>query len=143
MRYYEILYIVNPNFERKKIDETIKEIDNRLTKAKSKIINHIVWGKKKLAYTMQGHKYGTYILVHYQGGNKDKLDEFDSWLKLSDLVIRHMIVRIEKEPDVLEKVDNESPIEDKEDLKSDKDESSGDVKDKISKKNDEETQGVE
>ena len=144
MRYYEILYIVNPNFERKKIDETMKEIDSRLTKTKSKIINHIVWGKKKLAYTMQGHKYGTYILVHYQGGNKDKLDEFDSWLKLSDLVIRHMIVRIEKEPDVLEKVDNESPIEEKEDLKSDKGESSGDVKDKISKeKNDEETEGVE
>ena len=144
MRYYEILYIVNPNFERKKIDETMKEIDSRLTKTKSKIINHIVWGKKKLAYTMQGHKYGTYILVHYQGGNKDKLDEFDSWLKLSDLVIRHMIVRIEKEPDVLEKVDDKSPIEEKEDLKSDKDERSGDVKDKISKeKNDEETQGVE
>jgi small subunit ribosomal protein S6 len=144
MRYYEILYIVNPNFERKKIDETMKEIDSRLTKTKSKIINHIIWGKKKLAYTMQGHKYGTYILVHYQGGDKDKLDEFDSWLKLSDLVIRHMIVRIEKEPDVLEKVDKESPIEEKEDLKSDKDESSGDVKDKISKeKNDEETQGVE
>ena len=143
MRYYEILYIVNPNFERKKIDETMKEIDSRLTKTKSKIINHIVWGKKKLAYTMQGHKYGTYILVHYQGGNKDKLDEFDSWLKLSDLVIRHMIVRIEKEPDVLEKVDNESSIKEKEDLKSDKDKSSDDVKDKISKeKNDEETEGV-
>ena len=144
MRYYEILYIVNSNFERKKLDETMKEIDNRLTETKSKIINHIIWGKKKLAYPMQGHKYGTYILVHYQGGNKDKLDEFDSWLKLSDLVIRHMIVRIEKEPGVLEKVDNESPIEEKEDLKSDKDENSGDVKDKISKeKNDEETQGVE
>ena len=144
MRYYEILYIVNPNFERKKLDETMKEIDNRLTKTKSKIINHIIWGKKKLAYPMQGHKYGTYILVHYQGGNKDKLNQFDSWLKLSDLVIRHMIVRIENEPDVLEKVDNESPIEEKEGLKSDKDESSGDVKDKISKeKNDEETQGVE
>ena len=143
MRYYEILYIVNPNFERKKIDETMKEIDNRLTETKSKIINHIIWGKKKLAYPMQGHKYGTYILVHYQGGNKDKLDEFDSWLKLSDLVIRHMIVRIEKEPDVLEKVDNESSIKEKEDLKSDKDKSSDDVKDKISKeKNDEETEGV-
>jgi len=144
MRYYEILYIVNPNFERKKLDETMKEIDNRLTETKSKIINHIIWGKKKLAYPMQGHKYGTYILVHYQGGNKDKLDEFDSWLKLSDLVIRHMIVRIEKEPDVLEKIDKESSIKEKEDLKSDKDKSSNDVKDKISKeKNDEETEGVE
>jgi len=136
MRYYEILYIVNPNFEKKKLDKTMKEIDNRLTKTKSKIINHIIWGKKKLAYPIQGHKYGTYILVHYKGGDKDKLDEFDSWLKLGDLVIRHMIVRIEKEPNLLEKVDNESPIEKIESLKSDKD--------KISKeKNDEETEGVE
>ena len=54
-----------------------------------------------------------------------------------------MIVRIEKEPDVLEKVDNESSIKEKEDLKSDKDKSSDDVKDIISKeKNDEETEGV-
>ena len=136
MRYYEILYIVNPNFERKKLDETMKEIDNRLTKTKSKIINHIIWEKKRLAYPIQGHKYGTYILVHYKGGDKDKLDEFDSWLKLGDLVIRHMIVRIDKEPDVLEKVDNESPKEKELDPKSDKD--------KISKeKNDEETVGVE
>ena len=136
MRYYEILYIVNPNFERKKLDDTMKEIDNRLTKTKSKIINHIILGKKNLAYPMQGHKYGTYILVHYQGGNKDKLYEFDSWLKLSDLVIRHMIVRIEKEPHVIEKVYNESSLEEKEGLKSEKD--------KISKeKNDEETEGVE
>ena len=65
MNYYEMLYIVNPNFERKKIDDIIKEIENRLNKTKSKIINHIVLGKKKLAYPIQGHKYGTYIMVHY------------------------------------------------------------------------------
>ena len=145
MRYYEILYIVNPNFERKKIDETMKEIDNWLTKTKSKIINHIVWGKKKLAYTIQGHKYGTYILVHYQGGNKDKLYEFDSWLKLSDLVIRHMIVRLDSEPDVLDNVDDESPTaEEKKELKSDKEEELNDGKGEISKdNNDKETEGVE
>ena len=107
MRYYELLYIVNSNFERKKIDEAMNEIDSRIKKTKSKIINHIIWGKKKLAYPIQGNKYGTYILVHYQGGDNNKLDEFDSWLKLSDLVIRHMIVRLKVEPDIFEKVDSE------------------------------------
>ncbi len=111
MRYYELLYIVNSNFERKKIDEAMNEIDSRIKKTKSKIINHIIWGKKKLAYPMQGNKYGTYILVHYQGGDNNKLDEFDSWLKLSDLVIRHMIVRLKVEPDILEKVDSEKSDE--------------------------------
>ena len=119
MRYYEILYIVNPNFERKKLDETMKEIDNRLTKTKSKIINHIIWGKKKLAYPMQGNKYGTYVLIHYQGGDKEKLEDFDSWLKLSDLVIRHMIVRLEVEPDIIEKVDDVDNHKEKKEIKSD------------------------
>ena len=121
MRYYEILYIVNPNFERKKIDDTMNEIDIRLKKTKSKIINHIIWGKKRLAYTMQGHKYGTYVLLHYESGDQKKLDEFDSWLKLSNLVVRHMIVRLDNEPDVLESVEGELPKGRKEVLETDKD----------------------
>ena len=121
MRYYEILYIVNPNFERKKIDDTMNEIDIRLKETKSKIINHIIWGKKRLAYIMQGHKYGTYVLLHYESGDQKKLDEFDSWLKLSNLVVRHMIVRLDKEPDVLESVEGELPKGRKEVLETDKD----------------------
>ena len=121
MRYYEILYIVNPNFERKKIDDTMNEIDIRLKETKSKIINHIIWGKKRLAYTMQGHKYGTYVLLHYESGDQKKLDEFDSWLKLSNLVVRHMIVRLDNEPDVLESVGGELPEKRKEVLETDKD----------------------
>ena len=121
MRYYEILYIVNPNFERKKIDDTMNEIDNRLKETKSKIINHIIWGKKRLAYTMQGHKYGTYVLLHYESGYQKKLDEFDSWLKLSNLVVRHMIVKLDNEPDVLESVEGELPKGRKEVLETNKD----------------------
>ena len=111
MNYYEILYIVNPNFERKKIDDAMKEIEDKLKKTKSKIINHVIWGKKKLAYPIQNHKYGTYIMAHYNGGDKNGLDEFNSWLKLSDLVIRHMIVRLDSEPDVIDKADNDLNLE--------------------------------
>ena len=120
MNYYEMLYIVNPNFERKKIDDTMREVENRLSKTKSKIINHLIWGKKKLAYPIQGHNYGTYIMAHYSGGDRNALDELNSWLKLSSLVIRHMIVRLDNEPNIIEKTDNdinenqESVIEKKE-----------------------------
>ncbi len=111
MNYYELLYIVNPNFERKKIDDAMKEIESRLNKTKSKIINHVIWGKKKLAYPIQEHKYGTYIMVHYNGGDKNALNEFNSWLKLSDLIIRHMIVRLDNEPDIIEKTDTDLNLE--------------------------------
>ncbi len=111
MNYYELLYIVNPNYERKKIDDAMKEIQDRLKKTKSKIINHAIWGKKKLAYPIQNHKYGTYIILHYNGEDKNGLDEFNSWLKLSDLVIRHMIIRLDSEPDIIEKAENNLDIE--------------------------------
>ena len=111
MNYYEMLYIVNSNFERKKIDDTMREVEDRLSKTKSNIINHLIWGKKKLAYPIQGHSYGTYFMLHYSGGDRNALDEFNSWLKLSNLVIRHMIVRLDNEPSIIEKTDNDINVE--------------------------------
>ena len=140
MNYYEILYIVNPNFERKKIDDAMKEIEDRLKKTKSNIINHVIWGKKKLAYPIQNHKYGTYIMAHYNGGDKNGLDEFNSWLKLSDLVIRHMIVRLDSEPDIIEKTENDLNLD------SEKDESKIKKEEKLNdsqKEATEKTEGVE
>ena len=126
MRYYELIYIVNSNVERKKIDQVMKDISSRLENTDSKIINHVVWGKKKLAYPIKGNTYGNYILLHYEGGDKDKLNEFDSWLKLSGLVIRHMIVRLEEKPDVVkgfgdEKLEN-NPEKKSEEIAEEKEE---------------------
>ena len=134
MNYYEILYIVNPNLERKKIDDTMKEIESRLKKTKSKIINHVIWGKKKLAYPIQNHKYGTYIMAHYSGGDKNALDEFNSWLKLSDLVIRHMIVRLDNEPDIIEKTDNNLDLESEKEKTTTKEEKSNNSKEETVEK---------
>ena len=107
MRYYELIYIVSSSVERKKNDQAMKEIGKKIEETGSKIINHIVWGKKKLAYPIKNNTYGTYILAHYQGGDNDKLREFDSWLKLSDLTIRHMIVKLDEKPDTVESLEGD------------------------------------
>ena len=153
MRYYELIYIINSNVERKKIDEIIKDIGGRLKSAGSKLINHTVWGKKKLAYPIKGNTYGTYILAHYADGDNEKLSEFDSWLKLSGLTIRHMIVKLDKEPEVVESFsEKDSDTEhDKKKSEEKKDKKSDDQKiekeeseDKTKKeKKDEEDKGAE
>ena len=107
MRYYELIYIVNSNLELKKIDQVMQDIGNKLEKTESKIINHVLWGKKKLAYPIKGNTYGNYILLHYKGGDNKKLNEFDSWLKLSGLVIRHMVVKLEEKPDIVKDFEDE------------------------------------
>ena len=142
MRYYELIYIVNSNVERKKVDQVMKEIGDRLEKAGSKLINHTVWGKKKLAYPISGNTYGTYILAHYNGGDNEKLSEFDSWLKLSGLTIRHMIVKLDKEPEVVESLlqeeaeegTNKDKLEEKENKKTnDEKVEKKEIEDKIKK----------
>ena len=130
MRYYELIYIVNSNVERKKVDQVMKDIGERLEKAGSRLINHTVWGKKKLAYPIKGNTYGTYILAHYNGGDNEKLSEFDSWLKLSGLAIRHMIVKLDKEPEVVESLSQGEPEDDtsKDNLEEKEDKKSNDEK---------------
>ena len=56
MRYYEILYIINPNFEQDKINETMNMVSHKLEETKSKIINHHIWGKKRLSYPIKNQK---------------------------------------------------------------------------------------
>ena len=154
MRYYELIYIVNSNVERKKVDEVMVDISSKLEGAGSKLINHTVWGKKKLAYPIKGNTYGTYILAHYAGGDNEKLIEFDSWLKLSGLTIRHMIVKLDEEPKVVENLSEDesadddsdkNKIEEKEDKKSNDEKvvtvESGDKTKK--EKKDEEDKGAE
>ena len=132
MRYYELIYIVNSNVERKKIDQVMKDIGSRLENTDSKIINHVVWGKKKLAYSIKGNAYGNYILLHYEGGDNNKLNEFESWLKLSGLVIRHMIVKLEEKPDIVkefsdEKLEKDSEKKSEEKKEEDKEQSEREI----------------
>ena len=114
MRYYEMLYIVSSNLEDDGLDKTMSEIKEELEKTKSKVINHRVWGKKRLAYQINNQKYGSYILMEYEGGDPSKMIEYDTWMKLNNVVLRHMIVALKEKPEAfVEEVKKELPSEEK------------------------------
>ena len=114
MRYYETIYIVNPNLDNEVLDKTMLEIGKELDKTKSKLINHRVWGKKRLAYPIEKQKYGSFILMQFEGGDQSKMVDFDTWMKLNDSVLRHMIVGLEQKPDVYVEESKTYPGVDKE-----------------------------
>ena len=100
MRFYETLYIVDSNLEHKALEKEMGSVGKELEKTKSKIINHRVWGKKRLAYAIQRQKYGSYIILQYEGGESGKMPDFDTWMKLNNSVLRHMTVALSEEPAV-------------------------------------------
>ena len=107
MRFYETLYIVDSNLENKVLEKAIADIGNELNKTNAKIINHRLWGKKRLAYAIDRQKYGSYIILQFKGGDLDKMPDFDVWMRLNNSVLRHMTVALKEEPDVY--VEEEKP----------------------------------
>ena len=108
MRYYESLYIINPNYEQSRIDEVMNMVSDKCKGYKFNIINHHVWGKKRLAYSIQKHKYGSFILLHFESEMIDKLIEFDRFMFLNKDILRNQTVVLDQKPKVLtidEKVD--------------------------------------
>ena len=111
MRYYETLYIVNPTLENEALDITMGEIGTELEKTKSKLINHRVWGKKRLAYQIENQKYGSFILLQFEGGEQDQMNEFNTWMKLNNSVLRHMTVALDEKPEVYVEEVKEKAVE--------------------------------
>ena len=100
MRYYETIYIVDPNLENLVLDKTMDEISKELEKTESKLINHRIWGKKRLAYQIEKQKYGTYVLLQFEEGNQEKMIDFSTWMKLNNSIIRHMTVLLDVKPEL-------------------------------------------
>ena len=114
MSFYETLYIVDPNLENKSLEKTMNEIGKELEKTKSKIINHRLWGKKRLAYSIERQKYGSYILIQFEGGDQQKMIEYDTWMRLNNSVLRHMTVLLNDKPEIyVEEKKSESESEKK------------------------------
>ena len=134
MRYYESLYIVNPNFEQSRIDEVMKLVSDKCGDYKFKIINHHTWGKKRLAYSIQKHKYGSFILLHFASETADKLKEFDRFMYLNKDILRNQTVVLNQEPEV----SSDDEYKKKNDVDKKADESvDEDSNDKVDKKADE------
>ena len=99
MRYYETIYIVDPNLENSVLEKTMNQIGQELEKTKAKIINHREWGKKRLAYQVAKQKYGSFILLQYEVEDLSEMQDFELGLRLNSLVLRHMTVSLNERPE--------------------------------------------
>jgi len=80
-------------------DLRLKVRDTRLTG------QGMLEGAAKLAYEIGPHKEGTYVLETINGSG-ELMKEIDRRLKVSDLIIRHLVVRVDEEETVIERVRN-------------------------------------
>lgn len=94
LRRYELMVILDPNQADEAIDEQIAKIENVITSSEGgEIINTDKWGKKRLAYEIQGRPFGYYVVWEFimDGANTTELERH---CRLDALNLRHLLLHI-------------------------------------------------
>ena len=104
MNYYETLYIVHPSLESGRLKDIILSVEESLKKIGGSPLAMELWGKRKLAYFIDKQKYGTYVLLHYNGEGKCT-GEFAVELEQNPNILAYLTTSIEKE-NVLEQAED-------------------------------------
>jgi len=101
-RQYELVYIVPPETTEQQVTELHEQLEGIVSRLHGKIDKTENWGRKKLAYDIGHYKEGVYVLEVINGSG-EVMKEIDRRLRVIDLVIRHMIVRVDEERSVVER----------------------------------------
>jgi small subunit ribosomal protein S6 len=101
-RKYELVYVVSPEATDEQVAELHTQVESIVQRLNGTLEKSENWGRRKLAYEIGRHKEGTYVLEVILGGG-DLMKEIDRRLKVSDLVIRHLVVRVDEEQGVVER----------------------------------------
>lgn len=92
MKAYELLFIVAPSIDETTREAVMNRIQGTITAANGTVDNVDNWGKRKLAYEIDGLTDGDYTLIDFHA-DPAEVAELDRVLRITDAVVRHMIVK--------------------------------------------------
>lgn len=91
MRKYEVMFIVRSDVEQELLDATVEKFQNIVNNG-GELTKSEVLGKRRLAYEIDKHRDGIYVLFNFNAP-AEVVAELDRVMKISDEVIRHLIVK--------------------------------------------------
>lgn len=101
-RSYELVYLVSPDATDDQVTDLHGQVDAIVQRMGGQIQKTDNWGRRKLAYEIGRHKEGTYVL-EVISGTGELMKEIDRRLKVTDLIIRHLIVRTDEDQAVIDR----------------------------------------
>ena len=102
-RKYELVYLVSPDATDQQVSDLHTQVEAVAQRMGGEIEKTENWGRRKLAYEIGRHKEATYVLEVINGSG-ELMKELDRRLKVVDLVIRHLVVRVDEDQSVMERI---------------------------------------
>lgn len=91
MRKYEVIFVIKP-LDEEAINATIEKMTTLIKKNGGTVDKEDRWGKRRLAYEVQKFVEGYYCLL-YVSCEPACVAEVDRVMKITENVLKHMIVR--------------------------------------------------
>ncbi|MDQ0061542.1 30S ribosomal protein S6 [Paenibacillus harenae] len=91
MRKYEVMYIIRPDVEQEALQALVDKFNGIISNG-GEVTKTDVIGKRRLAYEINKLRDGYFVLVHFNA-TTEVVNELDRVMKISDEVIRTLIVR--------------------------------------------------
>lgn len=95
MRDYELVVVVKPEVTDERISRVVDKVTGFVTGKGGSVVDIDRWGRKKLAYPIGQYLEGNYFLAHLKL-ESGRVRELEANLRLSDEIMRHLIVRTSK-----------------------------------------------
>jgi small subunit ribosomal protein S6 len=105
MNVYENIIILNAALNDEEAEAAISKIKELIMSQGGEVLKVDVWGRRKLAYEIDKHKKGLYVLLFYKTppATIKKLEEF---YKVFDAIIKYIIIKLSaKQAQDLDKVE--------------------------------------
>lgn len=101
-RQYELVYVLPPDTTEQQVAELHTQVEQVVGRMNGQIEKTENWGRRRLAYEIGHQKEGVYVLQVINGSG-ELMKELDRRLRVMDLVIRHLVVRVDEEKKVVER----------------------------------------
>ncbi len=96
-REYEVVYIFSSALSNEDLESRLERHHKKVLAADGAEITAVEhWGKRQLAYPIDGHVHGNYVVAQFSTG-PEALPEFERGLKLDEEVLRYLVVLSEGE----------------------------------------------
>ena len=95
MNKYEVALIIRPDVDQEGQDAIVERLSGLLTADGGQVDNVDVWGRRRLAYPIKKVQEGFYYFIQGQFATS-VLPELDRSVRLSESILRHMVVRLDK-----------------------------------------------
>ena len=96
MKDYELTVLIHPDFE-SDLEKALDKVRGLVAANGGEIAKEDNWGKKKLAYTIKGQDFATYVAMDLKLPATAPL-KISNTLNITDEVLRYLLVKAEARP---------------------------------------------